>query len=82
MLTLCKHHISLCGFHLISISLSMHHNIHTCNIITISRNINRINIPHSNHTFREGVVGTSKDEEVEEDLVEEEVRLDATTVDN
>ena len=58
----------------------MPHNSHTCNQITIYRNINRINIPHNNHTFREGVVGNSEEEEVEEDLVEEEVRLHAITV--
>ena len=60
----------------------MRHISHTCNRITISRNINRISIPHINHTFREGVVGNSEEEEVEEDLVEEEARLHATTVDN
>ena len=59
----------------------MCHSSHTHNIITIIRNINRISIPHSNHTFREGVVGTSEEEEVEEDLVEEEVRLHDITVD-
>ena len=60
----------------------MRHNSHTRNKITINCNINRISIPYIHHTFKEGVVGTSEEEEVEEDLVEEEVRLDATTMDN
>ena len=85
-LTPHKHRISLCSSHPISIrttiSLSMHHNNHMHNRITIICNINRINTPYSNQTLKEGVVENSEVEEEEEDLVEEEVMLHAITMDN
>ena len=81
-----KHLIIMRSSHLVnivtSISLSMHHNNHMCNTITTSRITHRINTHHNNHTLREGVVETSKAEEVEQDLVEEEVRLHAIIMEN
>ena len=51
--------------------------------ITISHNINRTSTPHNNHTLKEGVVETSEvEEEEEEDLVEEEIKLHPITMDN
>ena len=55
--------------------ITMHHRI------KINRNTNRISTPHSNHTLKEGAVETW-DEEEEEDLEEEEVRLHVITMDN
>ena len=53
---------------------SMHHRTN------INRNISTISTHNSNHTLREGVVETSEEEE--EDLVEEEAKLRAITMDN
>ena len=60
----------------------MHHNNHMCNNITTIRTTSRISSCHNNHTLREGVVETSKEEVEEEDLAEEEAKLHAITVDN
>ena len=68
-----KHHIILRSSYLISIrtdiSLSMHHNNHMHNKITISRTTIKTSTPHNKHTHKEGVVETSEVKE-EEDLVE------------
>ena len=60
----------------------MHLKIYTCNKTTTNITTNRISTPHSNHTRKEGVVETSKEEAEEEVLVEEEVKSHAITVDN
>ena len=82
----CKNHNILCSSHpintKISTNLSMHLGIRTHNKITIICITNRISTHHNNYTCKEGVVETSEAKEEEEDLVEEEVRLHAITVDN
>ena len=71
----------LCLFYQTSIIHSMHPRISMHHRTNISRNISTISTQSSNHTLKEGVVETSKEEE-EEDLEKEEVRLHAITVDN
>ena len=55
---------------------------HTYNKIPISHSTSRTNTHHSNHTRKEGVVENSEEEVEEDDLVEEEAKLRAITVDN
>ena len=78
----CKHRISLYSSHpintKISINLSTRLSIHTHNKITTSRT----NTHHKNHTNREGVVENLEEEVEEEDLVEEEAKLHAITMEN
>ena len=80
-----KHGISLCSSHpintKISINLSMCLNSCTCKNITTNHTTSRTSTHHSNHTRREGVVETSDEEVGEEDLVEEEAKLCAITMD-
>ena len=81
-----KHCIILHISHLISIKTSIILNMcltnHMRNRITINRPTNRISTLHNNHTLREGVVETLEEEAEEEDLVEEEVKLHAITMEN
>ena len=84
LLKLIRHRprINLCSSHLISTNHSTHLNRHMHNKTPISHTTNRTNTHYNNHTHREGVVETSKEEAEEEVLVEEEVKLHAITVAN
>ena len=48
----------------------------------ISRTTSKSSTHHNSHTHREGVAETSEEEVEVEDLVEEEVKLHAITMDN
>ena len=78
----CKPHIILHISHQISTNRSMCLNSCTHNKIPIGHTASRTSTHHSNHTCREGVVETSEEEVEEEDLVEEEAKLRAITLDN
>ena len=84
LLKLIRHRprINLCSSHLISTNHTTCLSSCTCNKIPISHSTTRTNIHHNNHTRREGVAKNSEEEVEEEDLVEEEVKLHAITVDN
>ena len=81
-----KHHIILRSSHpintKISINLSTRLSSRTHNKITTSHTTGRTSIQHNNHNPREVVVETSEGEVEEEDLVEEEAKLRAITMDN
>ena len=77
-----KPRIILRSSHLISTNRNTRLSSHMRNKTPINHTTSRTNTHHSNHTRTEGVVETLEEEVEEEDLVEEEAKLRAITMDN
>ena len=79
----CKPHTNPHSSQLISTNICMRFSSHIHSEIPISKTTSRTSTHHNNYTREEGVAETSEDEvEEDEDLVGEEVKLHAITVDN